>query len=319
MTRPESMKRRVQRFIEYKRGLGYAWRTEGFVLRSFAEFADKRAPREAITVALALAWATSTRKANSVYHAKRLDAVRTFAKHEAELDPRTQVPPPGVLGPSYSRVEPYIYSPREVTSLMRTAATLSERGLRRATYVTVIGLLASTGIRIGELLKLNDDDVDLAQSLLRVRGSKNLPLRTVPIARSTTRNLSQYKALRDERLPTVGARAFVRGRNGKRMLYTNVQRSFRRIVAASGIGQPRDSMRAPRMHDLRHTFACNHLLRAYREGRDIDAAVHDLSVYLGHATLTSTYWYLTGTPMLFAECIKRLKGRAPRSPTRGRQ
>lgn len=302
-----TMQHRVESFNEYKRGLGYAWRTEGFLLRSFAKHADRHAPGRPITVALALDWAIAP-QTTRLYHAKRLDAVRTFAKHEAARDPKTEIPPPRLLGPSYSRTTPYIYSRTEVSTLVSTAtSTLPERGLRNATCSTAIGLLACTGMRVGELLALDDEDVDLSQALIHIRDSKNARLRVIPISQSAVRRLVNYKDLRERNFRSAGAcRGFIRGSNGMRMSYDSFRGAFGRVLSASGVGRRQASRATPRIHDLRHTFACNHLLRAYRKGWDVDASVHDLSVYLGHANLKSTYWYLTAIPELFSECLRRL-------------
>lgn len=304
----DTMLSRVKRFIEYKRKLGYVWHVESFMLRSFGKYVDRRAPRQPITVSLALAWATAPKGVSRLYCAKRLDVVRTFAKHEAATDFETEIPPQRILGPSYSRVEPYIYTKSEIITLIETAKNFAHGNqFAYMTYPTVIGLLACTGMRVGELLALDDEDVDLVHSLIRIHRSKDLPLRVIPIRRSATRQLAAYKVQRNNWFSCEKNGQFILGADGTKLKYCTLLRYFHFILDESGINRRSNLNRTPRLHDLRHTFACNHLVRAYRENRDIDSAVHDLAVYLGHAILKSTYWYLTGIPELFKECTKRFE------------
>ena len=166
-------------------------------------------------------------------------------------------------------------------------------------------------MRIGEVLALRNQEVDLGHGIITVRQSKNLPMRSVPITDCAVRHLSAYRDARDQCLGPFGdADAFFPSAWGGRLTYETIFSVFQRIRKRVGINGPKASGHLPCLHDFRHTFACNHLLRAYRENRNIDNAVYELSVYLGHATVHSTYWYLTGTPDLFAECLKRFEAQA---------
>jgi integrase len=174
-------------------------------------------------------------------------------------------------------------------------------GVRNA---TIIGLLACTGMRIGEVLALKNSDVDLVQNVITVRQSKNLPMRLVPISDSASSHLRQYRKAHDQRFGrSDDSDAFMRSLRGGHVSHLSVWFAFAR--SRKRVGLENGMRRYPTLHDLRHTFACNHLLRAYRENRNIDNAIHDLSIYLGHAQLQSTYWYLSAVPALLKLCSKR--------------
>jgi integrase len=307
-TRNSTMVKKVERYLIHRRSLGYIMRTDSYMLRSFARYADLHASGKPLTVDLALCWATAPKETQRIYHAKRLDALRTFARYLAVFEPRTEIPPQRLLGPSFMRVPPYIYAQQEIAALICECLTYQpslrrdpHTGLRNA---TVIGLLACTGLRVGEALALNNIDVDLDQGLITVHESKNLPMRLVPITDSAVRHLRQYREARDRCFGRSGdSDVFIRSPRGGHLTYETLQWAFQRLCNRVGLKDA--SGHTPCLHDLRHTFACNHLLRAYRENRNIDDAVHELSIYLGHATLTSTYWYLSGVPALLEQCTKR--------------
>jgi integrase len=306
MTTP--MLKKVERYLVHRRSLGYRIKSDGYVLCTFARYADQHAPGEPLTVDLALRWATSPKDTKRIYHAKRLDALRTFARYLVTFEPLTEIPMPGLLGPSFMRVPPHIYTPEQIAALIRESVTYQPSlrrdpliGLRNA---TIIGLLACTGMRIGEVLALNDGDVDLDKRLITVRESKGLPMRLVPITDCAVSHLRRYRKARDKRYGRAdNSDAFFRSSRRGHVSYESINWGFGRLRQRAGLNV--SSGRNPHLHDLRHTFACNHLLRAYRENRNIDNAAHELSVYLGHATLASTYWYLSGVPALLEEGAKR--------------
>ena len=317
MTTPTSaMMKKMEQYVAHRRSLGFRIRTDAYLLRSFARHADLHAPGEPLTVDLALRWATAPEGTQRVYHAKRLDALRTFARYLAVFEPRTEIPPQRLLGPSFIRVPPHIYTPQEIAALIRESLTY-QPSLRRDPLTgqrnaTIIGLLACTGLRIGEVLALKNIDVDLDQGLITVRQSKNLPMRLVPITDCAAGHLRRYREARDQRFGRSGdSDAFIRSPRGGHVSYETTAWAFKQLRKRTGLKEA--SGRNPRLHDLRHTFACNHLLRAYQENRNIDNAVHDLSIYLGHATLASTYWYLSGVPALLEQCTNRCEAQGLRT------
>jgi len=305
--------KKVDEYLEHRRCLGYAARTlkmDANHLRSLARYVAIHSPSLAgpLTVDMALRWAAFPTGTTRGYHAHRLSTVRVFSRYLAVFDPRTEIPPHRLLGPTNRRVPPYIYTRREIAILIR--ASLNEKPSRNfkpystTRNATIIGLLACTGMRIGEVLSLEDHDVDLTQNVITVHQSKNLPTRLVPISGSASRHLQHYRAIRDRYFEGSGnSDIFIRSQSGGRSDHDVIMRMFRRV--RKHIGPWNAARRAPRLHDLRHTFACNHLLRAYRKKRNIDNAIHDLSVYLGHVDVAKTYWYLSAVPALLRLCSKR--------------
>jgi integrase len=314
MTTSSTMMKKVEQYLAHKRSLGYKMATIDARLRSFARYADLHVPGRPLTVDLAVHWASSPKDSPPAYHASRLSSVRGFALYLAVFDPRTEIPPHRLLGSARMRVPPYIYTRREVSALLHDIHSYPPMlrkpytGTRNA---TIIGLLACTGMRIGEVLALKNRDVDLNRNVITVRQSKNLPMRLVPISRSASSHLQQYQKTRDQRFGTAeDSNAFFRSYRGGHVLYNVVWNAF--VWSRKRVGLEGTTRRNPHLHDLRHTFACNHLVRAYRENRDIDNAVHDLSIYLGHSSLAEVYWYISAVPALLKLCSERCEAQRRR-------
>jgi len=203
------------------------------------------------------------------------------------------------------RATPYLYSDVEIAALIAAADTL-RFPLRVATYKTLIGLLAVTGMRVGEAIRLDRDDLDLAHELLVVRDGKFGKSRELPLQPSTIRALRDYLRLRDRLHPAPSAPALLISPAGTRLLYCNVHATFRQLRRRAGL-QPRSASCRPRIHDLRHTFAVRTLLDAYRSEADVQARLPLLSTYLGHVDPGATYWYLSAAPELLALAGERLE------------
>lgn len=199
---------------------------------------------------------------------------------------------------------PYLYSPAEVTALM-TAAGGIRTPLRAATYQTLIGLLAASGMRAGEAIGLDRGDLDSGQGLLTIRSAKFGKSRQLPLHPSALQALAGYAQLRDRECPRPASPAFFVSVTGTRLIYKNVHFTFHQLTKAAGL-QPRSAACRPRIHDLRHAFAVTALARWYADGSDVAARLPLLSTWLGHADPAGTYWYLTGTPELLALAAARL-------------
>jgi integrase/recombinase XerD len=258
-----------------------------------------------VTVAAALSWAQEpgVDPASSVA-ARRMTIARGFARYMAGIDARTEVPPPGLIaGPQRWR-PPFIYSPDDIAALLTQA-----RGLRlpmpAATHETLIGLLATTGMRVGEALRLDRGHIDWTRAVLAIRESKFGKSRRVPVLESTLAALDRYARIRDEFCTRAASSTFFVSMTGTRVLYPNIRQTFRRLCDGAGIGA--DAASPPRMHDLRHSFAVNTLLDWYRSGADVEAKLPTLSTYLGHRDPRSTYWYLSAAPELLALAAQRLE------------
>jgi integrase/recombinase XerD len=250
--------------------------------------------------------------ASPVWAAQRLTMVRGFARYLQAVDPATQVPPVGVLPARTRRVTPYIYSDAEVAALM-TAARMLRSPLKAATFETLIGLLAVTGMRGSEAMALDRGDLDTAAGLLTVRATKFRKSRQLPLQVTTLRALASYQAVRDRLCPAPATASLLVSATGARLCQATVQPAFRRLLRQAGIGQGPPRPRAT-IHGLRHSFAVKTLLGWYRDGQDVQARMPSLSTWLGHVAPAATYWYLTGTPELLALAAGRLEAATGGTP-----
>ncbi len=294
----------VEDYLALRRSLGFTLhRIDGLLLDFVAEL--EAGGLERITTEAALAWATKPAGADPYWHAKRLGCVRRFAVYLNALDPRCEVPPRGLLAERARRATPHLYSAQEVRALMSQARLLAPR-LRGASYEALIGLLAVTGMRPGETVRLQRRDVDLAGGIVRVLASKN-DSRELPLHPSAVNALSAYGRLRDELYPRPAGTAFFLSAAGTPIARETLIATFARLRRGAGLDPPPGSGRAPRLHDFRHSFALRCLLDWYRSGADVAALLPRLSTYLGHRDPASTYWYLTATPELLALAARRLE------------
>jgi integrase len=235
--------------------------------------------------------------------------VRGFARHWSATDPSTEVPPLGLLPYRPARAQPYFYSDDEIRQLLGAAKTRpSIDPLRCWTYHCLFGLLAATGLRLGEALNLRTEDLDWSEGMLTIRGAKFGKSRLVPLHASTCKVLADYAKRRDRAFPGRLEGYFLVNKNGNRLDKGEVHRTFYALSRQIGL-RAVGASRGPRLHDFRHRFAVQTLLRWYRTGDDPERRLPILSTYLGHAHVTDTYWYLTGTPELLGAASKRLEKR----------
>lgn len=293
--------RAVDDYLTLRRTLGFKLFHETWWLPDFATFL-KRQRRSVITVDLALQWAMLPTGVDRSWWGRRLGSVRQFAKHHRATDPRTEIPPPDLIPFRTPRRAPYLYSPQEVGALMRAAAKLPQPILA-ASYATLIGLLAATGMRVSEALNLDDADIAYTRGAIVVRGAKFNKTREVPVDATTLTALRTFMRRRNRlRIDYRSSCLFV-STTGARVGYTNFGNTFRRLLRAVGI-QHKPS---PRIHDLRHSFAVTTLCDWYRSGVEVDPRMPLLSTYLGHVSPNTTYWYLKATPQLVGLAAKRLE------------
>jgi integrase/recombinase XerD len=290
-------------YLAMRRALGFKLERQGALLADFVGYMD-RAGAPTITTELAVGWATRPAGADPSWPAARLSAVRGFARHLSAFDPATEIPQTDLLASNHPRATPYLYSADDVAALI-AAAGETRSALLAATYRTLIGLLAVTGMRVGEAISLDRGDLDRDEGLLVVRDSKFGKSREVALHPSTFKAISAYTKLRDRLCPNPSTPAFLISTTGTRLIYKNVHQRFHRLTATAGL-RPRSATCRPRPHDLRHTFAVNTLLGWYRTGVDVQARLPLLSTYLGHIHPGSTYWYLSATPELLALAADRL-------------
>jgi integrase/recombinase XerD len=295
-------------YLTLRRSLGYKLERAGEVLADFVAHLD-RAGCEHVSIEGAVAWATLSANPESPWRAQRLGMVRNFARYLHAIDPAHQIPPPGLIPPGPGRPTPFLYSDEEVVALMAAARSVRSP-LRAATLETVVGLLAVSGLRVGEAIRLDRDDVDIEQGALRIRYSKAGRSRVVPLHPSTIEALRAYGARRDELFPKPSAPSFFISTAGTRMRSGNLRQLFEEVLAAAGL-PPRPARRGPRLGGLRHSFAVATVVDWHRAGAEVGPNLPLLSTYLGHISPASTYWYLSASPHLLAAAVHRLETNGP--------
>jgi integrase/recombinase XerD len=301
----------VPDYLAVRRALGFKLSAAGQLLPGFVAWCEQ-AGIEWLTPEAAVAWAREPVGAGPVWWGKRMEVVRGFARYLHAQDPRHAVPPADLLPAPACRATPYLYSAADIAALLAAAQALPHP-LRAATYATLVGLLAATGMRIGEAIRLDRADVDFSEGALTVRASKFGKSRELILHPSTVEALRAYAGVRDQAAPRASSEPFFVSTRGTRLVYNEVQRTFRALTRDAGLG-PRSPRCRPRLHDLRHTFATDTLLGWYRAGLDVEARIHALSTYLGHRNPANTYWYLSAAPELLALVCERLERSRPGEP-----
>ena len=300
-----ALRKNLEEYITFRQKLGFKFVRDAIDLRTFVAFLEAR-QATFITQRLALDWALAIRTGKSMYRAKRLGLVRGFARYVSAIDPRTEVPADGLLCGKYERATPYIYSEAQIARLVQTAATLSSKdGLRPFSYSTLLGLLAVTGMRVGEVVALDCADVDFNEAVLTVRAGKFGKSRFIPIHTSMADRLRAYAQRREQVHLNPSSASFFLSDSGRRLTTCMVRWTFIRLSRQIGLRAVTDSS-GPRLHDLRHTFAVRTLANWYHTGVSVEPQIPVLSAYLGHGKVTDTYWYLSAVPELLCAANTRL-------------
>jgi integrase/recombinase XerD len=286
-----------------RRALGYKLETPGRQLEKFVSYLEHTGA-QTVTIENAVAWAQSA-GVDPGYWGQRLSVVRQFARHLQTIDPACELPPPRILPSRSRRAIPYPYTPQEIATLMSAAGGLPSP-LMAATYPTVLGLLTVSGMRIGEAIGLDRDNVDARHGLLRVINSKFGKSREVPLQESAMQALDAYSRRRDQLCPRPASEAFFLSTAGTRLHAPNIHRTFSRLKREVGL-TARSPRCRPRLHDLRHRFAVNTLIDWYRQGVDVQARLPLVSTYMGHVEPRDTYWYLSAAPELLGLAARRLE------------
>jgi integrase/recombinase XerD len=294
----------VADYLRLRRALGFRLeRAERLLAQFLGYLADNDI--DVITAEVALAWAVLPADADPRWWDHRLTTVRLFAAYLHTLDPRTQIPPAGMIRCRPLRATPYLYTDAEVAALIAVAGKL-RRPLRARTFQTLIGLLAATGMRIGEVISLDRADFDTSRGVLTVRDTKFGKSRLIPLHLSVVDALSAYLGCRDELLPAAASAALLVSLRGTRLRYNDVWRTVHDLTEQAGLSARSASCR-PRIHDFRHSFAVATVLDGYARGDDVQALLPRLATYLGHADPKHTYWYLSAAPELMALAGQRLQ------------
>jgi len=305
-----SLREAVDEYVRLRRNLGFKLHETGKALHDFVGYMERNRASY-ITQRLALDWAQLPTGAQPAHRARRLGIVRCFARHRRATDPRTEIPPPGILPFKPKRARPYLYSDDEIGRLLTAALEMPsrfERGrLRPWVYYCLFGLLSVSGMRLGEARNLEVRDVDLATGVLTVRGAKFGRTRLIPLHASTCGVLAEYIKRRQRHWArrSVSPYLFVSSW-GNRLDSGDVHRTFYALSRKIGIRGLADS-HGPRLHDMRHVFATRTLVEWYRAGEDPERRLPLLTAYLGHVHVADTQWYLSGTPELMREAMRKLE------------
>jgi integrase len=291
----------VRDYLRLRRGLGFKLHYPGIVLPQFVAYLNA-AGAGTITCEHAIAWARLPQGVTAIHWAHRLGAVRGFATYLKSIDAATEIPPHDVFGAHQQRPVPYIWSPDEIRALLHAAGELATPH-RAETMTTLFGLLAVTGMRVGEALALSEEDVDLDTGVLSVTASKTGRSRLVPVHPSTAQALGTYQVKRRRWFPDSGHESFFVCTTGRPLRYSSVQGVFRTLTTAIGV---RTQQCHPRIHDLRHSMAVATLIGWQRSGVDVSVMLPRLSAYLGHVNPAGTYWYLQAVPELMELAAARL-------------
>lgn len=288
------LRRRAEEYLQMRRGLGYELQRPGRLVRQFADHCDA-AGITRVTTQAALDWAMLPQEVTSWYRWLRLSAVRGFATYLHAFDPAHQIPPADLLPCRQQRPTPYLLLADAIGALMAAAATLRP-ALHAATYQTLIGLMAVTGIRPCEVIRMDDEDLEPSARIMTVHG-KNHKDRTILLHPTTLVVLTDYARLRDEVFGHRIDPSFFVNTRGTRMSPDRTREVFAGLVNKAGL-TPLSPTCRPTLNSLRHSFAVTTLIRWFDNDTDIETNLPALSNWMGHKKPRSTYWYLQAVPEL---------------------
>lgn len=286
----------IERYIALRQSLGFKLQKPARQLRSFARFAMERGERY-VSAATAVAWAAAAPTPEARH--RWLGYVVRLARFLRAEDPAHEIPPASLFAIRKLRPVPYIYTPDELARILETAGQLRQQKpnpMRRQIYVTLFGLIAATGLRVSEALRLRLGDL-LPGGVLHIRETKFNKSRLVPLHKSVVEALERYLEMR-RRFAGSDDHLFLSVK-GTALGYPAVNCTFRRVLQLANIAPGRT--RRPRIHDLRHSFATRVLEQCSTERDAVARHFVALATYMGHADIAHTYWYLQATPELMTD------------------
>jgi integrase len=293
---PQMIASRLESYIKLRRALGYEFRPQAGTLRIFLRHIQDNAATGPLTQDMAIEFALST-GGTANCHARRYAVIRRFAEYLSVYDFHTETLDPHALPRSRAVPPPRILNDSEMASLITAARNVSPGSPQRGqTLEALIGLIASTGLRSGEALRLDRTDVDLVNGVLTIRKTKFRKDRLVPIHVTTLNALRAYALARDSTFPIPRCQAFFVSLRGNRLSSAALYTAFHQACSLAGLDE--NSVRAMRPHDLRHRFAVARLAAWHRQNVDVQAFLPVLATYLGHVRYSDTAYYVTGTAEL---------------------
>jgi len=296
--------KRLTDYVNLRRSVGYKMENQSAVLRMFDMYVRRRRYRGPLTQGLAIAFATANSGVTRIECWRRYQFVRHFSEYLAVFDPTRPVLDPKALPRHSGSAALLLLSEDELANLLRQASGISSKHpIRGVALHAMIGLAASTGLRIGELVRLDEKDVDFDAGVLAIRGTKFKKDRMVPMHSSTVLVLRQYRAARDAAIPMQDCPAFFRSLRGRRYARHTLEGALCRLGRQLGLRAA--TGKGPNFHSLRHRFAVQRLVAWYRREVDVQAMLPALATYLGHARYTDTAYYLTATAELMRLAASR--------------
>jgi integrase len=294
----------VEEYLRARRALGVKLERHGLLLPQLVAYLEV-AGASTVTRELAVSWARLPVGAHPRHWAARLSIARGFAAYLQTIDPSTEIPPAGVFAARYRRPTPYLWSQQDIRRLLDAARGLRPP-LKAASYEALFGLLAVTGMRLGEAIALEPGDVDLDNGVITIRKqtAKLERARLVPLHPTTVAALQRYARARARLCPEPRSNTFFLSSVATSLDRSAVAKTLRTLTSALGL---RTDTVHPHAHELRHSFAVNTLIDWQRSGAVIDERIAMLSTYLGHVGPAETYWYLTATPELMDSAAQRLE------------
>ena len=294
----------AEEYLRARRALGVKLERHGRLLPELVAYLEARGS-STVTRELAISWASLPARAHPRHWAARLSIARGFAAYLQTIDPTAEVPPAGVFAVRYQRPTPYLWSSEDIRRLLAAARDLRPP-LKAASYEALFGLLAVTGMRLGEAIALEPGDLDLDQGVIAIRAqtAKLERARLVPLHPTTVQALERYAGARARLCPRPRSSALFVSSIGTRLNRSAVAKTLRRLTTALGL---RTDTVHPTAHHLRHSFALSTLIDWQQRGVQIEEQIAVLSTYLGHVRPAETYWYLTATPELMDNAVQRLE------------
>jgi integrase/recombinase XerD len=297
------LQQHADEYLRLRRALGFKLTEHGQILPQLVSYLEA-ADQTTVKSELAIAWARLPQGVQPIQWAHRLSVARGFASYMKTIDAQTEVPPPDVFGARQRRPAPYLWSAEEVCRLLAAARALRP-SLRAASYEALFGLLAVSGMRVGEALSLGRDDVDLDAGVITIQDAKFGRQRLIPLQTSATEALRRYAEDRDRLCPRPKASTFLLSSVGTALHHCCVRKAFVKLTTEIGL---RTATVRPRMHDLRHRYAVETLICAQRSG-EVARQMPALSDYLGHVSPAGTWWYVSAVPELMELAAERLEER----------
>ena len=291
-------------YLELRRSLGLHCQDSTFFLHSFDTHACQQNHTGPLTQELALDFAISNPNSTTNYRAHRYRVVRQFSEYLAIYDPKTPLMDPNALPHSHARAPRHIYTDEELLRILEEARRVTPKNpVRGLSFHAMIGLAASCGLRISEVVGLDRGDVDWKTATLLIRQSKFGKSRIVPFHSTTLEVLRNYAAVRDAAFPDCNVTAFFLNSGRRRYVRNTLQQAFAGLACRAGLRGPKG--RGPTFHDLRHRFAVKCLVTWYKAGIDVQGMLPALATYMGHVHYTDTAYYLTATAELLALAAQR--------------